>query len=72
MFKIFKGLQTYARECQLRGKGLCVWRRATGTEIACPPNSRYDGCATACPNTCQFPFASTRYFENVYAKENQC
>ena len=57
-----QAFKTYASECQSRRIPLCNWRRLTNvSEVKCPSNSRYLGCAVACPNTCQFPFSASRY-----------
>ncbi|CAK8673415.1 unnamed protein product [Clavelina lepadiformis] len=50
---------SYASECQRRGVKLCNWRMETGFAMECPPHSKYEGCATGCPNTCASPFASS-------------
>ncbi|KAM9782502.1 IgGFc-binding protein [Neosynchiropus ocellatus] len=46
-------LQTYAAACEEAGVALGRWR--ADTSCACPPNSHYETCGTACPATCQAP-----------------
>ncbi|CAK8694757.1 unnamed protein product [Clavelina lepadiformis] len=53
-----ESLESYASECQKRGIKLCNWRADTGFAMECPANSHYEGCATACPNTCASPLAA--------------
>ncbi|XP_053165007.1 zonadhesin-like [Hemicordylus capensis] len=45
-------LETYAVACQRAGVVLPGWRNATFCPPACPPNTHYEPCWTACPATC--------------------
>ncbi|XP_076799980.1 uncharacterized protein LOC143445052 isoform X4 [Clavelina lepadiformis] len=53
-------LNEYASECHKKDDSLvdCDWMNKSNFTIVCPDNQHYDGCGTACPNTCQDPFAS--------------
>lgn len=53
-----KALDSFAGECQENKVRVCNWRKDTNFATTCPPNSQYDGCASACPNTCTEPFAA--------------
>uniref|UniRef100_H2YSU5 VWFD domain-containing protein n=1 Tax=Ciona savignyi TaxID=51511 RepID=H2YSU5_CIOSA len=56
---IIEAVNEYATECQKTNQLNCNWFQSLSTiSITCRENSRYDGCASACPNTCQDPYAS--------------
>ncbi|KAM8804852.1 IgGFc-binding protein [Eudromia elegans] len=51
-------LEAYADACQAAGVTLLPWRNATFCPVACPSNSHYNPCTSACPATCLDPLAS--------------
>ncbi|KAM9279244.1 IgGFc-binding protein [Morus bassanus] len=51
-------LEAYADACQAAGVTLLPWRNATFCPVACPPDSHYNPCTSACPATCIDPLAS--------------
>uniref|UniRef100_A0A8C6ZEA9 VWFD domain-containing protein n=1 Tax=Nothoprocta perdicaria TaxID=30464 RepID=A0A8C6ZEA9_NOTPE len=52
-----QNLQAYADVCQGAGVLLKPWRNATFCPVACPSNSHYNPCTSACPATCLDPLA---------------
>ncbi|XP_032302492.1 IgGFc-binding protein-like [Coturnix japonica] len=50
-------LEAYADACQAAGVTLLPWRNATFCPFACPANSHYNPCTSACPATCTDPLA---------------
>ncbi|XP_077312501.1 IgGFc-binding protein-like [Lithobates pipiens] len=44
--------ESYATACRKQGVELPNWRNATGCNMICPENSRYEYCGGACPASC--------------------
>ncbi|KAM9353425.1 IgGFc-binding protein-like [Symphorus nematophorus] len=47
-----EALSDYMAECQEAGVKVLPWRQLAKCTLACPENSHYEACGTACPETC--------------------
>ncbi|XP_078389852.1 IgGFc-binding protein-like [Cetorhinus maximus] len=50
-----EALEAYVNACQQRNVAIRPWRNDTFCPLACPSNSHYQPCASACPATCLDP-----------------
>ncbi|XP_048357601.1 IgGFc-binding protein-like [Sphaerodactylus townsendi] len=67
-----QALETYADACQREGVVLSDWRTLTGCPMACPENSHYKLCGSACPATCNDQATPTNCSSLACVETCQC
>ncbi|XP_078495955.1 IgGFc-binding protein-like [Ciona intestinalis] len=66
-----QALEIYSEVCQAHDVELCDWRSRTNTRaLRCPVYSHYEGCASACTDTCEEPYASSNC--HIHGKVEAC
>ncbi|XP_078495887.1 IgGFc-binding protein-like [Ciona intestinalis] len=66
-----QALEIYSELCQAHDVELCDWRSRTNTRaLRCPTYSHYEGCVSACTDTCEEPYASSNC--HIHGKVEAC